>query len=70
MQLLINGESQTLEAPDAEPLTVAVLLTRLGYTGQGVAVALDGQFVPRSQHATHPVQPGQAVEIVAPMQGG
>lgn len=38
--------------------------------GLGVAVAVDGAIVPRSQWASTPLQPGSAVEIVTAVQGG
>lgn len=38
--------------------------------GLGVAVAVDGAVVPRSQWATTRLRPGSAVEIVTAVQGG
>ena len=35
-----------------------------------VAVALNGQFVPKSQYGETQLQSGDTLEIVAPMQGG
>lgn len=66
MTLLVND--QPTDVP--EGTTLKALLVILGYEGAVVAVALDGTFVPRAQHATTPLQPGSRVEIVAPMQGG
>jgi sulfur carrier protein len=36
----------------------------------GVAVARNGEIVPRSRWSTEPVEPGDDVEIAAPFQGG
>lgn len=46
MRIQLNGESY--ELPDGE--TVAALLTRLELTGRRVAVELNQDIVPRSQH--------------------
>ena len=65
MNIELNGETVTLES--AAPL--ADLLDRWGF-GDGIAVAINGAFVPRSTYGTTVVQAGDAVEIVAPRQGG
>jgi sulfur carrier protein len=46
------------------------LLHQLGYEPQSIAVAIDGQFVPRHQYTTYILHDQQALEVVAPMQGG
>lgn len=66
MKVNVNGEART--APDGE--TLAQLLARLGYATPGVAVAVNRTFVPRAQYATCILKENDAVEIVAPMQGG
>ncbi len=65
MNITINGAP----AECADAATVAALLQQRGQT-QGVAVAINDDFVPRSQYATRALREGDAVEIVAPMQGG
>lgn len=64
----LNGEPQTFDPQS--PLTVTELLTQFRYPSQGLAVAIDGRVIPKSQWATTPISTGQAIEIVAPMQGG
>lgn len=61
----INGEAQTLN----DTVSVAALLERRGQKA-GVAIAINGEFVPRSQHGARILREGDDVEIVAPMQGG
>ena len=39
-------------------------------TPRGIAVALDGTVVPRTQHATTEIRDGARVEIVTAVQGG
>ena len=66
MRIQLNGES--LELPDGE--TVAALLTRLELTGRRVAVELNLDIVPRSQHAETSLNDGDSVEVVHAIGGG
>jgi sulfur carrier protein len=66
MRIQLNGES--LELPDGE--TVAALLTRLELTGRRVAVELNLDIVPRSQHADTTLNDGDSVEVVHAIGGG
>ena len=66
MNLVINGEDQSMK----EAATVAGLLETLGYDPRAVAVAVNTEFVPRSTYAITELNDGDAVEVVAPMQGG
>jgi len=52
--------------------TVAELVAELGVpaAGRGVAVALDGEVVPRGAWESTAVPDGAAVEIVTAVQGG
>ncbi|WP_185019777.1 sulfur carrier protein ThiS [Pseudomonas brassicacearum] len=66
MRIQLNGES--LELPDGE--TVAALLTRLELTGRRVAVELNLDIVPRSQHTETALKEGDCVEVVHAIGGG
>jgi len=66
MQVLINGETHTLEAA----VELAEFLQKLGYRGETFAVALNGGFVARSEYINIQVQNGDSLEIVAPVVGG
>ena len=66
MHIQLNGES--FELPDGE--TVAGLITRLELTGRRVAVELNLDIVPRSQHADTPLSDGDNVEVVHAIGGG
>ncbi|QXI16100.1 sulfur carrier protein ThiS [Pseudomonas hamedanensis] len=66
MRIQLNGES--FELPDGE--TVAGLITRLDLTGRRVAVELNLDIVPRSQHADTPLNDGDNVEVVHAIGGG
>jgi sulfur carrier protein len=67
MLVRLNGRPEHL--PDGGLLADA--LARLGIQDpRGVAVALDGEVVPRSSWATTRLNDGQAVEILRAVQGG
>jgi sulfur carrier protein len=64
----LNGRA--LEGRDGA--TVADLLGDLGVEPQarGVAVAVDGEVVPRAEWQRRAVEPGARVEALTAMQGG
>lgn len=66
MKIILNGVEKSLKAE----IPVISLLDQEGYAEKIVAVAVNGAFVPRSQHAKTTVKNGDQIEIVAPMQGG
>ena len=66
MRIQLNGES--LELPDGE--TVAALIARMDLTGRRVAVELNLDIVPRSQHADTVLNDGDPAEVVHAIGGG
>jgi sulfur carrier protein len=66
MHIQLNGEP--LELPDGE--TVLALLTRLELAGRRVAVELNLDIVPRSQHVSTVLNDGDQVEVVHAIGGG
>ncbi len=66
--ILLNGERCDLAPGD----TVAAALARLGLAAdaRGVAVALDGEVVPRASWGTCALHENAHVEILTAMQGG
>jgi sulfur carrier protein len=63
----INGERRELE----EGPTVEAAVRAAGAPdGRGVAVALDGEVVPRGEWATTEIRDGQEVEVLHAVQGG
>ena len=66
MLIQLNGES--FELPDGE--TVADLLARQELTGRRVAVELNLDIVPRSQHAETVLKAGDQGEVVHAIDGG
>ncbi|MCO6400266.1 MAG: sulfur carrier protein ThiS [Verrucomicrobia bacterium] len=65
MNIIVNGEL----AEVAAETTIARLLEQRARP-TGVAIAVNGTFVPRSQYGERQLAEGDKVEIVAPMQGG
>ena len=66
MRIQLNGES--FELPDGA--TVAALLTRLDLAGRRIAVELNLDIVPRSQHEATTLSEGDQVEVVHAIGGG
>lgn len=66
MQIMLNGEAR--EVP--EGLTVRTLVEHLGLTEGPVAVERNREVVPRAEHASTPLNAGDALEIVHFVGGG
>jgi sulfur carrier protein len=66
MIVTVNGEERSVPG-DA---TVATLVEALSAPSRGVAVALDGEVIPRGKWPATALQDGAHVEVVAAIQGG
>jgi len=66
MDILLNGKPRLL----AGPTTVLQLLQTDELDVRRVAVELNEEIVPRSQHQVQQLQPGDRVEIVHAIGGG
>ena len=64
----LNGERR--ELPDRATVETAVQVAGAPAGGRGVAVALDGEVVPRAEWASTAVHEGQQVEVLHAVQGG
>ena len=62
----LNGEPRELP----EGATVETAVRELGELDRGVAVAVDGEVVPRGDWASTRVRDGQQVEVLRAVQGG
>jgi sulfur carrier protein len=67
MNIRLNGDDKSTDAA-----TIAELLRLIGVAeaARGVAVALNGEVVPRSRWAESGLHPGDDVEVVRPFAGG
>jgi sulfur carrier protein len=65
--IFLNGEPR-----DREGATIAELLADLGIEdrARGVAVAVDGEVVPRAEWRERRITEGERVEALSAMQGG
>lgn len=66
MKITLNGEPREL----SDASTVNELLIELGYEGRRLAVELNGDIVPKSQHTSTKINAGDTVEIVIAVGGG
>ncbi|MDQ9091836.1 MULTISPECIES: sulfur carrier protein ThiS [Pseudoalteromonas] len=65
MKITINGES--FELVNTANLTQAL---QQFAAKEPFAVAINGQFIPRSQCDTHLLNEGDSIELLSPIQGG
>ena len=68
MRIELNGE--TAELPDGASITEAVAAAGADGERRGIAVAVDGEVVPRGEWNATNLRDGQAVEVVSAIQGG
>jgi sulfur carrier protein len=66
--VILNGEAR--ELPSEATLELAVRAAGAPEDGRGVAVALDGEVVPRAAWSTTRLGDGQQVEVLHAVQGG
>lgn len=69
MNLIVNGDPYTLNG-SADEVTVADLVTELNLTGRRLAVEVNREIVPKSEHGTHTLQEGDTIEVVHAIGGG
>ena len=68
MTLRVNGERR--ELPDGTTVAELVASLPVAPEGRGLAVALDGEVVPRGSWGLTELREGASVEIVVAVQGG
>ena len=68
MRVSVNGEVR--ELPEGASVRDAALALGIEPAERGVAVAVDGAVVPRSEHESRRLSEGQRVEVVNAIQGG
>lgn len=64
--MIVNGQEEQLD----EPMSVAELIERKGFTQSRVAVELNGEIVPRAKRAETMLKGTDTLEIVTFVQGG
>ena len=68
MMIELNGVAA--ELPDGASVAQAVAATGAEAQRRGVAVAVEGEVVPRGEWEATNLRDGQAVEVVRAIQGG
>lgn len=66
MRVTVNGDEQVLPSRS----TVAALVAAMGLEPRGIAVAVDGEVVPRRTWSDRKLRAGEQVEILTIAQGG
>ncbi|MBS0557121.1 MAG: sulfur carrier protein ThiS [Proteobacteria bacterium] len=64
--IVLNGQSRTCAAGH----TLAALLEDAGYAQRRVAVEINREIVPKSEHAQREIHDGDRIEIVHALGGG
>ncbi len=67
MQIIYNGQPRDLSATT---VTIADLILEMGLRPQLVAVEVNGDLVPRGQHAAVTISEGDKFEVVTLVGGG
>lgn len=68
ISIFLNGDPRRIE--EGASVRDAALLLGAEPDARGVAVAVDGEVVPRSQLETRELHDGARVEVVVAIQGG
>jgi sulfur carrier protein len=68
VKVVLNGESRELD--DGATVEDAVRESGAPPGGRGVAVAVDGEVVPRGEWSATQLAAGQRVEVLQAVQGG
>ena len=68
VEVLLNGEPRAL--PEGATVEAAVHESGAPEEGRGVAVAVDGEVVPRGEWSATVLRGGQQVEVLHAVQGG
>ncbi len=66
ISVVLNGDPRELD----DPATVADAVTAAEAPDRGVAVAVEGEVVPRTAWERTPLAEGQRVEVLQAVQGG
>ncbi len=66
LTLSLNGDAITIDPTS----TLSLLLDQQGYQAQKIAVAINGEFVPRSQYSDITINEGDQVDVIQAVGGG
>jgi sulfur carrier protein len=66
LDVIVNGESRTL----AGPVTIKELIQDMELQDKRIAIEINGEIVPASQHSNALIADGDHIEIVGAIGGG
>ena len=66
MQVNVNGDNTTLK----DNATLSELLEHLGLGAGRIAVEVNREIIPRSEHSGHRLRDGDRIEVVQAIGGG
>jgi sulfur carrier protein len=66
LDVIVNGESRALTGP----LSISQLIQDMELQGKRIAIEINGEIVPASQHCSVQLSDGDNVEIVGAIGGG
>ena len=64
--IVINGQHHPLD----DPANITEVLNLLGYRQGEYAVAVNGEFIPRTKHGSHIITNGDMLDVLTPIEGG
>ena len=66
MHITLNGEEKSLK----EGTSLNQLLEQLGIEGKRIAVEINREIIPKSEHAQYEIRDGDKIEVVHAIGGG
>ncbi|MCK5359174.1 MAG: sulfur carrier protein ThiS [Gammaproteobacteria bacterium] len=66
LNVVVNGESRAF----AESVSVMQLIQEMDLQGKRIAIEINGEIVPASQHSSMQLSSGDNIEIVGAIGGG
>jgi sulfur carrier protein len=71
VQVTVNGSERSVpDGATVEMLLAVVMSDDAADTTRGIAVALDGEVLPRSRWSRTALTPGAVIEVLTAVQGG
>jgi len=66
LEIIVNGKSRSIDGP----VSVTQLVQGMDLLGKRIAVEVNGEIVPASQHSSYQLSSGDNIEIVGAIGGG
>ena len=66
LEIIVNGKSRSITGP----VSVTQLIQEMDLLGKRIAVEINGEIVPASQHSSYQLSSGDNIEIVGAIGGG